>query len=178
MCEGYEEDLDMYCEVPDFPPDRLDAQALLRPISDLSYPKRPPRVGPGTSVAEALAAMAEERAGAVLVVEGGKLVGILSERDVLIKRLYEGKDLDRPVRDFMTPDPECLTPYDSIAFALNRMAQGGYRHVPLTNANGDPVGVLPMRDVVGYVASFFPREVLNAPPHSECNPPDRRAEGG
>ncbi len=42
MCEGYEEDLDMYCEVPDFPPDRLDAQALLHPISDLSYPKRPP----------------------------------------------------------------------------------------------------------------------------------------
>ena len=178
MCEGYEEDLDMYCEVPDFPPDRLDSQALLRPIGDLSYPKCPPRVGPGASVAEALAAMAEERVGAVLVVEGGKLVGLLSERDVLTKRLYEGQDLDRPVRDFMTPDPECLTPYDSIAFALNRMAQGGYRHVPLTNANGDPVGLLPMRDVVGYVAAFFPREVLNAPPHSECNPPDRRAEGG
>ena len=43
---------------------------------------------------------------------------------------------------------------------------------------GAPVGMLRLRDVVGYVASFFPREVLNAPPHSECNPPERRAEGG
>ena len=61
------------------------------------------------------------------------------------------------------------------------MVQGGYRHIPLidaSSASSVPVGVLVMRDMVGYIVSFFPSEVLNVPPHSEHNPPDRRAEGG
>ena len=78
----------------------------------------------------------------------------------------------------MTPDPECLTPHDPIAFALNRMVVGGYRHVPLVTADGSPVGILPMRDVIAYIVSFFPTEIFNVPPHSEHNPPDRLPEGG
>ena len=178
MCEGYEEDLNMYEEAQASPRRQLDNETLLCPISTLSYSKTPPLVGPDTQVAEALKAMIQKGTGAVLVVEHGKVAGIFSGRDALMKCFCREKYSDRPVRHFMTPDPECLTPYDSIALALNCMVQAGYRHVPLVSPNGAPVGMLRLRDVVGYVASFFPREVLNAPPHSECNPPERRPEGG
>ncbi len=178
MSDGFEEDLDMYEEAQGPESKELDNRALLRPISDISYARSPVVVEPATRLAEALETMARKRIGAVLVVDQGKVVGIFAERDLLIKRLYDGKGLDEPLRDFMTPDPECLTPHDPIAFALNRMVAGGYRHVPLITAEGAPVGILPMRDVVAYIVSFFPGEIFNVPPHSEHNPPDRAAEGG
>ena len=178
MIEGYEEDLDMYEEARGPRTKQLDNRVLLRPISDLDYPTKPAAVGPEAQVGEALATMGEKNIGALLVVEDGKVVGIFGERDPLIKNLYDGTRLERPVREFMTPDPDCLTPEDSIAFALNRMVVGGYRHIPLVNPAHEPVGILVMRDVVGYVVSFFPAEVLNAPPHSEHDPPDRQREGG
>jgi len=178
MCEGYEEDLDMYEEAQGPPMRQLDSETLLGPSSTLSYLKSPPLAEPDTPVVDALDAMIQSGAGAVLVVDHGKVVGIFSGRDALMKRVYHGKDLCRLVRDVMTPDPECLTPDDSIALALNRMVQAGYRHVPLVGPNGAPVGLLRLRDVIGHLTSFFPREVINAPPHSECNPPDRMAVGG
>ena len=178
MSDGFEEDLDMYDESQGPESKELDNRALLRPISDINYARSPVVVEPDTRLAEALETMARKRIGAVLVVDQGKVVGIFAERDLLIKRLYDGKGLDGPVRAFMTPDPECLTPHDPIAFALNRMVAGGYRHVPLVTAEGAPVGMLPMRDVVAYIVSFFPGEIFNVPPHSEHNPPDRAAEGG
>ncbi len=178
MCEGYEEDLDMYEEAQGPPTRQLDNETLLCPSSTLSYLKSPPLAKPDTPVGDALDAMIRTGAGAVLVVEHGKVVGIFSGRDALMKRVYHGKDLYRLVRDVMTPDPECLTPDDSIALALNCMVQAGYRHVPLVGPNGAPVGLLRLRDVIGHLVSFFPREVINLPPHSECNPPDRMLVGG
>ena len=178
MSGGYEEDLAMYEEAQGPKRKQLDNRALLRPVSDINYPKEPVCFGPDERLGNVLDTMASRRIGAVLIVENGKIAGIFAERDLLIRRLYEGGGVDRPVREFMTPNPECLTPHDSIASALNRMVQGGYRHIPLIDASSVPVGVLVMRDVVGYIVSFFPSEVLNVPPHSEHNPPDRRAEGG
>lgn len=178
MSNGYDEDLDMYEEARGPRKKQLDNRVLLRPISDLNYPERPASVAPDTPVPEALDAMVDKKIGALLVVDNGKVVGIFAERDALVKRLYHGEELDRPVRDFMTHDPECLTVHDAIAFALNRMVAGGYRHIPLVNAEHAPVGILVMRDVVRYVVSFFPAEVLNLPPHSEYDPPDHSIEGG
>ena len=178
MSEGYEEDLDMYEEARGPRQKQLDNRVLLRPISDLNYPKSPASVAPDTRVEEALNTMSEKNIGALLVVENGKVVGIFGERDALMKCVYHGKGLDRPVREFMTPDPECLSAHDCIACALNKMVVGGYRHVPLVKADDAPVGILVMRDVMRYVVSFFPAEVLNLPPHSEHNPPDRTPEGG
>lgn len=176
--EAYEEDLNMYDEAQGPEVHQLDNEALQRPISELDCPTTTTSVTPDTLIREALDTMARQRIGAVIVVEDETVVGIFAERDVLIKGLYDGRNLERPVRDFMTPDPDCLTPYDSIAFALNRMIEGGYRHVPLVTADRKPVGMLAMRDVVRYVISFFPAEVLNLPPHSEYSPPDRSPEGG
>ena len=64
----------------------------------------------------------------------------------------------------MTRDPECLTPDDGIAYALNKMAVGGFRHIPLVDTQGSPQGIVAMRDIVEYLVDLFPQGVLNLPP--------------
>ena len=159
--EGYQEDLNMYGEGAGSEK-VLDTEALLQPIRYLDYRKPAPCISPDTTVGEASRLM----------------MGIFAERDLLLKQLCDAEKLARPVKEFMTPDPDCLTPDDSIAFALNRMARGGYRHVPLITPEGEPVGLVSMRTVMEYIVTFFPAEVINVPPHSEVNPPDHSAEGG
>ena len=178
MSDGYEEDLAMYGESAGAKPRVLDNEVLLRPISSLRYPKKPLSVASSSPAKDALARMTEKRIGAVLVVDDGRVVGIFTERDALMKGLYAGGDINAPVSEYMTADPDCLTPHDPIAFAMNRMGLGGYRHMPLVDGEHRPVGMLVMRDVVRYIAAFFPAEALNLPPHSEHDPPERNIHGG
>jgi CBS domain-containing protein len=177
MSEGLDEDLEMWEGSSGPPPRALDNRALLRPIASLRYPKNPLQAAPGDPAGKTLERMAGKNIGAVIVVDGGKVVGIFSERDALRKGLWK-EGTDRPIREFMTPDPDCLTPQDTIAMAMNRMGVGGYRHVPLVDAERRPVGMLVMRDVVRYIVSFFPVVALNLPPHSEHSPPERNTDGG
>ncbi len=178
MTEGYEEDLAMYEEAATVNERRLDCRVLMRPLSELDYPTEPASVHPDDKVRDALNLLAEKRIGALLVVEDGKVVGVFGERDMLLKGLYVEEKLSHPVRSYMAHDPVCLTPHDSIAYALSRMVVGGYRHIPLVDNMGAPVGILTMRDAMRFVVSFFPDEVLNVPPHSEHMPPERNVEGG
>jgi len=178
MGEGYEEELDRYMGAPGGEKRSLDNEALLLPIRYLAYRASPVCISPETTVGEALKLMTKEDTGALLVTEDEKLIGIFAERDLLLKQLCDGAGISRPVKEYMTPDPDCLTVDDSIALALNRMARGGYRHVPLITPDRKPVGLVSMRTVMEYIVTFFPAEVINVPPHSEVNPPDHTAEGG
>jgi CBS domain-containing protein len=131
-----------------------DAVSVLRPAA-------PVAVAPTTPVGEIVSLLAEKNIGCVLVVWVDALVGIFTERDVLMKI---GDRLDEvahePVRHFMTPAPETLSEVDTIAFALNRMAVGGFRHIPIER-DEHPVGVVSVRDVLGYLSEHFP-EILSA----------------
>ena len=178
MPDGYEEDLAMYEESAEVKEKRLDIRVLMQPIREIGYPENPASVGPDDKVRDALDLMAEKRIGALLVVDEGKVVGIFGERDMLVKGLYQEERLDHPVRSYMAPDPVCLTPHDSIACALSRMTVGGYRHIPLVAPGGVPAGLLTMRDMMAFIVSYFPDEVLNLPPHSDHRPPERNVEGG
>ena len=106
--------------------------------------------------------MREHRVGCVLVVEDARLVGILTERDLLLK--LEQGGLDQPLRLLMTPEPEVLKADDPIVYALNKMSVGGFRHVPLVDAERRPVGVISVKDIVDYICDFFPNDVLTVPP--------------
>ena len=86
-----------------------------------------------------------------MIVDGGKLVGIFSERDALMKLNTETPKLrDRPISQFMTPDPVTLEANDKIAFAVHKMNVGGYRHVPIL-FDGKLVGVISIRDILRYL---------------------------
>jgi CBS domain-containing protein len=139
----------------------LDNRSIHEPLRILN-PRSPLSVAPSASLRDAVAIMREHHVGCVLVVEGERLVGILTERDLLLK--MERADLDEPVARLMTPDPETLQLDDPIVWALNRMSVGGYRHVPLVDGDARPVGILSVKDIVHYIVALFPNEVLTLPP--------------
>lgn len=131
---------------------------------------------PSTSIHDVLQIMRDNRRGVVLIADHGRLTGIFTERDVLMKIAGTRVDLKRtPVRNFMTPDPDTLPAESSIAFAINKMVTEGYRHIPLVDDAGRPVGVVSMRDLIEHIAGHFQKDVLNLPPNPRALP--RHREG-
>jgi CBS domain-containing protein len=122
-------------------------------------------VEPRATVAEAIAAMKRHGTGCVLVESDGRLTGIFTERDVLFRVAGAGLDASHTsVGTVMTPDPETLTMHDELAWVLNLMAVGGFRHVPIVDASGRPVAVISMQRIVERLVECFPKAVLNLPP--------------
>jgi CBS domain-containing protein len=118
-------------------------------LDDLGAPP-PLTVGPDTPVEAVIATMHEAEADCVLVTVEGRLVGIFTDRDAVVK--VAGKPLDgRMVRDFMTPDPVVLRYDDPVAIAIHKMAVGGFRHIPIIE-KGRPTGVVTARDVFHHLA--------------------------
>lgn len=156
----------------------LDSTVLQEPITQLDLRAAAVCVEEETEVAEAIRLMQKHHIGCVLVQAKGVLVGIFTERDVIHKLLRTTKDLRAlPVGAFMTPDPETLTMTDSIAFALHKMNVGGFRHIPLVDERQHPVGVVSVKDIVDYLAEFFPNEIMNLPPRPQLLHPGER-DGG
>jgi CBS domain-containing protein len=155
----------------------LDTRVFKEPIKNLHLRAGRVAVPLGTTIGQAARVMKEHRIGCVLIEEGGKLIGIFTERDILTKLVGTGYDPAKAQVDgVMTRDPETLTPEDPIAFALRIMSVGGFRHVPLVDAERRPVGILSIKDIVDYLVEHFPREVFNIPP--EPGKHSRIPEGG
>ncbi|MBI3988912.1 MAG: CBS domain-containing protein, partial [candidate division NC10 bacterium] len=127
---------------------------LTEPILALE-PHEPICVSPETPIRDAIAAMNDARVGYVLVTEGDRLVGIVTERDIL-KKVVGKLDLDSPVEPIMTKNPETVGMDDGIAYALNKMHVGGYRHIPVLDNAGRPVGVVSVKAFVEFIVSLFP----------------------
>jgi CBS domain-containing protein len=104
---------------------------------------------PGERLQEAAHRMVERRVGAILVLDGSRLAGILTERDVL-RAVGTGYDPATLVSDWMTKSPETIAPDDTIDDALGLMDHGGFRHLPVTEG-GDVVGMLSIRDLMRVV---------------------------
>ncbi|MBW3600263.1 MAG: CBS domain-containing protein [Planctomycetes bacterium] len=119
----------------------------------LKSDKLPISVHPDKPVGEVLTLLVEKEIGCVLVVNEGKLAGVFSERDALLKLNVEAPELaDRPVSDFMTPHPQALQPNVKIAFAVQSMDLGGYRHIPIVDEEGSATSIISVRDILKYLA--------------------------
>src|SRR5690349_2917667 len=110
-------------------------------------------VDPKTTVAQAVRGMSDERAGCALVTDaGGKLVGIFTERDFLARVVAAGLKADATaVERVMSPAPRTVAPHDSVYDAVEAMASGNFRHLPVIRTDGTPVGVLSVKDVMRYL---------------------------
>jgi CBS domain-containing protein len=127
-----------------------DAVSALQPAEAISLPLQ-------SSVLKAVETMKEHRVGCILVIDQGQLVGIFSERDFLLKVAGSSRGLDEiPLSEVMTRQPVTLSPEHSIRFALNEMAVGGFRHIPLLR-NREPAGIISARDVIGYLCQQIRR---------------------
>lgn len=99
---------------------------------------------------EAVRRMHDTGADCVLVVDDGRLVGIFTDRDAVLK--VAGRPVeDRPIAGLMTRDPVVLRHDDTIAVAIHKMAIGGFRHIPIVD-RGRPVGVVTARDIFRHLA--------------------------
>jgi signal-transduction protein with cAMP-binding, CBS, and nucleotidyltransferase domain len=171
----YDEDLRYEDETT--PHKILDARMFKDPIKILHLRAGHVGIPLGTTIGEAARVMKERRIGCVLVEDQGKLAGIFTERDILTKLVGTGYDPAKvQVDGVMTRNPEALTQDDPIAFAMQIMSVGGFRHVPLVDADRRPVGILSVKDIVDYIVEHFPGEVLNIPP--EPGKHARIPEGG
>jgi CBS domain-containing protein len=113
--------------------------------------QEPARVGVSDPVGLAVRQMQSQNADAVLVMDGSRLAGIITAWDILYKVAGPTEDLNAVTcSQVMTPDPLCLDDDDSIALALNLMAGGGFRHVPLLHG-ATPASVLSVGDVFRHL---------------------------
>jgi CBS domain-containing protein len=108
-------------------------------------------IGPDVPVLEAVRLMAEHGIGAVLVMEGGDLAGILSERDYARKVVLKGRSSgETPIRQIMTSPVHSVRPDDSLEDCMRLMTERRIRHLPVLHA-GRVVGVLSIGDLVKAV---------------------------
>lgn len=157
----------------------FDAELLREPLNVLPV-QRAVTLSPNATVTDAMRAMQREHRGCVLVTDDGtsrsKLSGIFTERDVLFRIVDRGRNpAALPLGEVMTPDPETLSVHASVAYVLNKMAVGGFRHVPVVDDEHRPACVVSVRDVVTFLVDAFPREVLNLP--RDARVPQRSREG-
>ena len=110
----------------------------------------PEIVDAATDVDEAIRRMHDKGIDCVLVVDGGRLVGIFTARDAVLKVAGTNPD-DHRIGALMTHDPVVLRHDETIAVAINKMAVGGFRHIPIVDG-GRPTGVVTARDVFRHLA--------------------------
>jgi len=103
-------------------------------------------VEPDASLQEAVKRMADRGVGAVVVLDGARLAGILTERDVL-KAVAAGVEREATVGDRMTRHPETVESYESTDQAAALMIHGGFRHLPVVDG-GEVKGMLSIRDLM------------------------------
>jgi CBS domain-containing protein len=158
----------------------FDASLLHEPVSVLRS-RQPLVLSMTSTVTEAVRAMQSDHSGCVVITDDGtvdsKVNGIFTERDVLFRIVDRGRNpAQLPLQDVMTTNPETLSVRSAVAYALNKMSVGGFRHIPVVDDEHRPAFVVSVRDVVEYLVEYFPREVLNLPP-LEGVKPQRAREG-
>lgn len=108
--------------------------------------------------------MQKSHIGCLLVVDAeGRLAGIFSERDVLMKvSLTDHKVSTEPIKSVMTQKPHAEPLSTSVAFALQLMAQKGFRHVPIVDSERKPVGVISVKDILVFINSELIRQLAES----------------
>lgn len=118
----------------------------------------------GTLVRDVIETLRRERHNCALILRDGALVGIFTDRDVLRKVATQPTTWDQPVDEFMTPAPTTMTPDESGKKALELMEQGGFRNIPVVDADGTIRGNVSHYAFIKFLADHFPQEIYNLPP--------------
>jgi CBS domain-containing protein len=150
-CDECRHDLSIF-DVP-APTGGLQQHLMEDKVSHIPY-DRLVLVSPDDSVAHAVSRIKTIGIGQAVVVDGGRLVGILTERDLLNK--VAGRDVDLnhlSVRAVMTTHPDAIDERAPIRIVINKMAVREHRHVPIVR-DGQPVGIISAKSVANYILKY------------------------
>ena len=115
----------------------------------------------GDSIATVAARMESGNFGSLPVLDGGRLVGVVTDRDIVVRGVAKGFGPDTPVRDVMTPDPVCVEPDSDVEAAAELMQEKQIRRLYVTE--GDKlVGIVAMADVARQGADKLSGETIEA----------------
>jgi CBS domain-containing protein len=133
-----------------------------------------PLLSPEQTLEDAAKAMGEVSHGSALVCDAGRLVGIITERD-LLGLLAKGTNFQAPLAGVMTANPQTLYSDDSLLDAVRLMDRGGCRRLPVLNGDQDPVGLVDVKSVMTFIVDHVPNTVYNQAAHELTTA--KRAEG-
>jgi len=108
---------------------------------------RPTTVEPGTSAQEAARLMQSKDVGSLPVVEGDRLVGMITDRDLALRLVGEGRSADTPVGELASKDVVTIDPQQEVEEAARLMAEHQLRRLPVCEEDGKLVGILAQADV-------------------------------
>ena len=146
----------------------LDSAFLSRSISTLNAPPAV-KISESTSIRDAILTLKSNKIGCLVITDHtGKLTGIFSERDVVLKICESNIDTAKtPITSVMTRDPIAEPPDTTIAFALNLMSQGGFRHIPIIDNERCPIAVLSVKNIVDHLVEAMTNELVCFLPATE-----------
>ena len=138
-------------------PNACDQRVSVLPTDDYVV------VSPYTPLSQAIEAMKDDEGGCVIISDDGRVAGIFTERDLLMKILGEKVDLQSPINGWMQPVVETLSSEATIGDAVRLMNEKGFRNIPLVK-QGELVGSISVFDIITYLAECYPKETMNLPP--------------
>ena len=146
----------------------MKIEQSLREVEVLALELQSPLVLEETSrVGDVIRAMQDDGIGYALLTENNCLVGIFTERDVLVSVFGHDAVLAQPVSEYMTAGPVCVGAGDPVRKVVLLMHQGGYRHIPVVDTAGQIAGCVSHKDIAEYLVDHFAEYVLNLPPDPE-----------
>ena len=117
------------------------------------------------SLQSVIESMQSSNSSCILIINDNKVIGIFTERDVITKVVAKNIDLgNEKICNYMTHNPEILHSDDSIAFALNKMTDGGFRHIPIVHTKSKDIYVISMQDIINSIGDFYFDDIVNLPP--------------
>ena len=139
----------------------LDNSFLARSVGTLG-PKTPICLPHDAALKQALALLKQHKIGALIITDSaGKVSGIFSERDVILRVACEKLDPTTPMERLMTAKPKTVQMTTTIAHALQLISEQGYRHLPIIDDEGFPLGMISIKDLVDYISHSLTTDLLN-----------------
>ena len=124
------------------------------PVAEMVTGKDLLVAAPSDTIAKIVEIFQKKSKSCVLVYEKKKMVGIISNRDLIRRVAGIHQDLAKvTVNDVMTSNPEFVGLKDPISYVVNKMAMGGFRHVPVIATDGSPISIVNIHDVMHYLAT-------------------------
>ncbi len=142
---------------------RPEMKRFQKRVADCIGPGEVPRIDASKSVADAIEVMRAKNTHCVYIESEEALVGVFTDRDLIKRVLSKAKrPTSTSLEDVMTKSPESLHPKDNVTYAINKMAIGGFRNIPIVD-DGKLVAGLSVREVVSHIADVLSTESEDTP---------------